>query len=163
SGRRRRALRPPLRPPADATLRRTGHVPRLVRVLQHLRRSRRIHRGNCESPPAAPVGATPVATFVALPDAQPTPCRRPPSAPLPQPMSPQSSSWSPPPTAARPVAPAGPPRPTCWTATASSPRSCWQTSPGPAAASSWPPATTRSEEHTSELQSRENLVCRLLL
>src|SRR5690606_42148976 len=26
-----------------------------------------------------------------------------------------------------------------------------------------PPATTRSEEHTSELQSRENLVCRLLL
>src|SRR5690606_41883550 len=26
-----------------------------------------------------------------------------------------------------------------------------------------PPATPRSEEHTSELQSRENLVCRLLL
>src|SRR5690606_39335590 len=26
-----------------------------------------------------------------------------------------------------------------------------------------PSATTRSEEHTSELQSRENLVCRLLL
>src|SRR5215475_1362516 len=25
-----------------------------------------------------------------------------------------------------------------------------------------PPASTRSEEHTSELQSRENLVCRLL-
>src|SRR5690606_41668755 len=25
------------------------------------------------------------------------------------------------------------------------------------------PATSRSEEHTSELQSRENLVCRLLL
>src|SRR5690606_40283707 len=25
------------------------------------------------------------------------------------------------------------------------------------------PGTTRSEEHTSELQSRENLVCRLLL
>src|SRR5215475_8106527 len=25
------------------------------------------------------------------------------------------------------------------------------------------PCTTRSEEHTSELQSRENLVCRLLL
>src|SRR5690606_39934202 len=27
----------------------------------------------------------------------------------------------------------------------------------------WPGTTTRSEEHTSELQSRENLVCRLLL
>src|SRR6266700_6350848 len=27
----------------------------------------------------------------------------------------------------------------------------------------WRPATPRSEEHTSELQSRENLVCRLLL
>src|SRR5690606_40622857 len=26
-----------------------------------------------------------------------------------------------------------------------------------------PPSSTRSEEHTSELQSRENLVCRLLL
>src|SRR5690606_636671 len=26
-----------------------------------------------------------------------------------------------------------------------------------------PPSPTRSEEHTSELQSRENLVCRLLL
>src|SRR5436309_4328537 len=28
---------------------------------------------------------------------------------------------------------------------------------------SWSTATSRSEEHTSELQSRENLVCRLLL
>src|SRR5436309_7718522 len=27
----------------------------------------------------------------------------------------------------------------------------------------WPTRTPRSEEHTSELQSRENLVCRLLL
>src|SRR5207302_10742268 len=27
----------------------------------------------------------------------------------------------------------------------------------------WPSLKTRSEEHTSELQSRENLVCRLLL
>src|SRR5690606_41586957 len=27
----------------------------------------------------------------------------------------------------------------------------------------FPPTTDRSEEHTSELQSRENLVCRLLL
>src|SRR5690606_41382198 len=31
------------------------------------------------------------------------------------------------------------------------------------AAGSSPRALTRSEEHTSELQSRENLVCRLLL
>src|SRR5207302_8983074 len=30
-------------------------------------------------------------------------------------------------------------------------------------ARSWNQATWRSEEHTSELQSRENLVCRLLL
>src|SRR5690606_39781415 len=29
--------------------------------------------------------------------------------------------------------------------------------------SSWKPLSSRSEEHTSELQSRENLVCRLLL
>src|SRR5690606_41517382 len=36
---------------------------------------------------------------------------------------------------------------------------------GPArgGAASAGPATARSEEHTSELQSRENLVCRLLL
>src|SRR5690606_41278786 len=45
----------------------------------------------------------------------------------------------------------------------------WATPPActPRAARSrllrWPPPTTRSEEHTSELQSRENLVCRLLL
>src|SRR5690606_40585041 len=31
------------------------------------------------------------------------------------------------------------------------------------AQSIWVPMNTRSEEHTSELQSRENLVCRLLL
>src|SRR2546430_5237020 len=31
------------------------------------------------------------------------------------------------------------------------------------AASLWGPAPTRSEEHTSELQSQSNLVCRLLL
>src|SRR2546422_2876716 len=30
-------------------------------------------------------------------------------------------------------------------------------------APSWPPAASRSEEHTSELQSRLHLVCRLLL
>src|SRR2546427_7727692 len=33
--------------------------------------------------------------------------------------------------------------------------------PGRTASASWPPA--RSEEHTSELQSQSNLVCRLLL
>src|SRR5690606_41550786 len=33
----------------------------------------------------------------------------------------------------------------------------------PATASTHLPGRTRSEEHTSELQSRENLVCRLLL
>src|SRR2546430_12608752 len=27
----------------------------------------------------------------------------------------------------------------------------------------WPPSSSRSEEHTSELQSQSNLVCRLLL
>src|SRR5690606_40713026 len=44
------------------------------------------------------------------------------------------------------------------------------TSPGPPASAPRPTATgcgcaapSRSEEHTSELQSRENLVCRLLL
>src|SRR5690606_40743795 len=39
------------------------------------------------------------------------------------------------------------------------------TSPAPLVATSPMPATSpeRSEEHTSELQSRENLVCRLLL
>src|SRR6266700_6327295 len=35
-------------------------------------------------------------------------------------------------------------------------------SPGMAPAG-WPSCRSRSEEHTSELQSRENLVCRLLL
>src|SRR5690606_41464467 len=34
---------------------------------------------------------------------------------------------------------------------------------GPSTASTAPPSSSRSEEHTSELQSRENLVCRLLL
>src|SRR5207302_9814199 len=33
----------------------------------------------------------------------------------------------------------------------------------PARSQAMPRARTRSEEHTSELQSRENLVCRLLL
>src|SRR5690606_41711334 len=35
--------------------------------------------------------------------------------------------------------------------------------PGDASAGRAPGSGTRSEEHTSELQSRENLVCRLLL
>src|SRR5947207_3162676 len=35
--------------------------------------------------------------------------------------------------------------------------------PAPAGALSWDPATGRSEEHTSELQSHSDLVCRLLL
>src|SRR6266511_3836639 len=46
-------------------------------------------------------------------------------------------------------------------------RSCWTTRPRTAPACSPPARPTsrpaRSEEHTSELQSRENLVCRLLL
>src|SRR5438094_1375400 len=41
------------------------------------------------------------------------------------------------------------------------PRSA-STCPGAASRSGWPPAT-RSEEHTSELQSPYDLVCRLLL
>src|SRR2546430_17110125 len=44
------------------------------------------------------------------------------------------------------------------------PISCRGASPcasGPA--SSWAPGRSRSEEHTSELQSQSNLVCRLLL
>src|SRR5215471_9212525 len=35
--------------------------------------------------------------------------------------------------------------------------------PGPAAGRRWSPGRRRSEEHTSELQSRRDLVCRLLL
>src|SRR5690606_41993209 len=41
----------------------------------------------------------------------------------------------------------------CWRASAACPRHSRRASP----------SCTRSEEHTSELQSRENLVCRLLL
>src|SRR5690606_40570660 len=37
-----------------------------------------------------------------------------------------------------------------------------ETAPGPSGPG-YPPDRYRSEEHTSELQSRENLVCRLLL
>src|SRR5215203_7092854 len=39
---------------------------------------------------------------------------------------------------------------------------CWSASP-PWARSTWRSSTARSEEHTSELQSRQYLVCRLLL
>src|SRR5690606_41902134 len=39
----------------------------------------------------------------------------------------------------------------------------WASSPGTTCWPAWPEADPRSEEHTSELQSRENLVCRLLL
>src|SRR5690606_39570549 len=39
----------------------------------------------------------------------------------------------------------------------------WPTGPGTAAPAPAEIASRRSEEHTSELQSRENLVCRLLL
>src|SRR5215203_7231184 len=46
---------------------------------------------------------------------------------------------------------ASPRRPTVWPGRATGRRSCWPT---------W---GSRSEEHTSELQSRQYLVCRLLL
>src|SRR5207249_7518550 len=44
--------------------------------------------------------------------------------------------------------------------------SCWRPTRGPATCASWrtsSSASSRSEEHTSELQSRFDLVCRLLL
>src|SRR6266511_4538223 len=71
--------------------------------------------------------------------------RRPPRSPLfPYTTLFRSPRWSPPPasnsTSSRP------------------PRSCGSCRPRPSVRPSW-----RSEEHTSELQSRENLVCRLLL
>src|SRR5690625_5685032 len=58
--------------------------------------------------------------------------------------------------------------PGSWTAPTSSPHSPWapisRSSAGPTSMGSWPVgATARSEEHTSELQSRGHLVCRLLL
>src|SRR5690606_41641384 len=44
-------------------------------------------------------------------------------------------------------------------------RSCWVVTVSPTfdCRTSFTPVMRRSEEHTSELQSRENLVCRLLL
>src|SRR5690606_41507478 len=56
------------------------------------------------------------------------------------------------PTSSTPPAPPEPPR-ACRSRTAT----CCRCSPRPSTSSD------RSEEHTSELQSRENLVCRLLL
>src|SRR5690606_41313630 len=43
------------------------------------------------------------------------------------------------------------------------PRWSTRAAAGPARYAPWVPAAPRSEEHTSELQSRENLVCRLPL
>src|SRR2546421_6132604 len=42
-------------------------------------------------------------------------------------------------------------------------RCCWAGGTGPSRNPSRSPRATRSEEHTSELQSRSDLVCRLLL
>src|SRR5690606_39739896 len=57
-------------------------------------------------------------------------------------------------------------RPDCWPR-ASPHRTSWdRSSPAPwtwSAMGGWCWCSPRSEEHTSELQSRENLVCRLLL
>src|SRR3712207_8748325 len=39
----------------------------------------------------------------------------------------------------------------------------WSTSPGPCSSKPPAPRSPRSEEHTSELQSRQYFVCRLLL
>src|SRR5436309_11809140 len=50
-------------------------------------------------------------------------------------------------------------RSTGWPFTLTITSPCWS----PARAAGPPGTTERSEEHTSELQSRENLVCRLLL
>src|SRR3712207_8715229 len=48
----------------------------------------------------------------------------------------------------------------CWTSEGTGCSGCSTPSPAGSAA---PPPRTRSEEHTSELQSRQYLVCRLLL
>src|SRR5690606_40730577 len=59
----------------------------------------------------------------------------------------------------RPIGPIGSPRSATRSSTSSSSR--WRSSGS--ASSSHVRGAARSEEHTSELQSRENLVCRLLL
>src|SRR5690606_41797836 len=91
------------------------------------------------------------------------PTRR--SSDLPFPPSPTASTWAvkAPPTCALPPAPTS--------STSTLPPTTWpmplpRLSCGPAASTScWPPVAPpgrgRSEEHTSELQSREKLVCRL--
>src|SRR5690606_41282618 len=56
------------------------------------------------------------------------------------------------------------PSATRWVTTRVPPRSRAPAASSPAAWSTWAARSrSRSEEHTSELQSRENLVCRLLL
>src|SRR3712207_7009094 len=58
------------------------------------------------------------------------------------------------PTSARASAAASPP---------ASPPICWAPASPQCLFGSWPRTPPRSEEHTSELQSRQYLVCRLLL
>src|SRR5690606_40331287 len=84
----------------------------------------------------------------------------------------RSSDLSNPPPRSRPFSPSWPPLvspPTTPSPSRPSARCPRAASPAPAAPPTGPPAPRaapacwRSEEHTSELQSRENLVCRLLL
>src|SRR5690606_39382581 len=76
---------------------------------------------------------------------------------------------SPPPTPATPTArrPTPRPRAASWCCRAASTESTPASSPTSSSARTTrtraPTTVRRSEEHTSELQSRENLVCRLLL
>src|SRR5690606_40502155 len=49
------------------------------------------------------------------------------------------------------------------TSTAATPAAPTRRATRPGRTTAGPPSAARSEEHTSELQSRENLVCRLLL
>src|SRR5690606_41473335 len=72
----------------------------------------------------------------------PTSCTTPASPP---------ATRSPPPSSSRPYP------------TSTRPPSASRKPSRPSRSSSCTATTTRSEEHTSELQSRENLVCRLLL
>src|SRR5690606_21585489 len=108
---------------------------------------------SCSSPPSppgrapAPIGMPmpipPRPPMLPLPRA-PGPPTRPAPGPTPAP-SPPGPAPTPPPSPGPPPGP--PPRP-----------------PGPSGPPGIPgPFGPRSEEHTSELQSRENLVCRLLL
>src|SRR5689334_23577919 len=73
------------------------------------------------------------------------------------------------PAASSPRATTSPSEPTSpsTTATSSTPARCWPASrarpPRPRTSPAVYPASPRSEEHTSELQSQFHLVCRLLL